>query len=121
MEDPVLSDAVNSLDVLHKRRYVEKLRSIQSPDPYLMPKSIFLDPLSSPSLPDICYPDIYNYLIHTNSAYSHESLKNFKSLEAYKYFVAGWVKQLLVHENSAGIYLVLGELRHFQFKIFYSR
>ncbi|XP_057710218.1 uncharacterized protein LOC130928038 isoform X4 [Corythoichthys intestinalis] len=103
MEAPVLSDAVNSLDALHKRRYVEKLQFIHSPDPYLMPKSMFFDPLASPSLPDICYPDIYNYLVHTKSAYSHESLKNFKSLEAYKCYVAGWVKQVLVHENSAGI------------------
>ncbi|XP_057716272.1 uncharacterized protein LOC130931462 isoform X2 [Corythoichthys intestinalis] len=105
-----VSDAVNSLDALHKRRYVEKLQLIHSPDPYFMPKSMFFDPLSSPSLPDICYPDIYNYLVHTKSAYSHESLKNFKSLEAYKYFVAGWVKQVLVHENSAGIYLVLEKI-----------
>ncbi|XP_057699579.1 uncharacterized protein LOC130920385 isoform X4 [Corythoichthys intestinalis] len=107
-------DAGNSLDVLHKSRYVEKLQSIQSPDPYLMPKSMFFDPLSSPSLPDISYPDIYNYLVHTKSAYSHESLKNLKSLEAYKHFVAGWVKQVLVHKNSAGIYLVLGKVVHSQ-------
>ncbi|XP_057699560.1 zinc finger protein 613-like isoform X2 [Corythoichthys intestinalis] len=48
------------------------------------------------------------------SAYSHESLKNLKSLEAYKHFVAGWVKQVLVHKNSAGIYLVLGKVVHSQ-------
>ena len=39
-------------------------------------------------LPDISWPDIYNYLIEYPSVFSKESLKIYKSLEGYNFFIS---------------------------------
>ena len=43
-------------------------------------------------LPDITWGDIYVYLIEYPSLFSKESLKAYKSLEGYNFFVSGHVK-----------------------------
>ena len=49
-------------------------------------------------LPDISWPDIYNYLIsHPSGAFTNESLKAYKSLDAYNYFVSGHVQEVYYH------------------------
>ena len=52
------------------------------------------DKLSSDyhGLPDITYPDIVNYLVHTQSAYTLAETKALKSLESHNHFVCGWVR-----------------------------
>ena len=51
------------------------------------------------SLPDISWPDIYNYLInHPSSVFTNESLKAYKSLDAYNYFVSGHIQEVHYHE-----------------------
>ena len=42
----------------------------------------------------MAYGDIYNYLIDSVSVFSKESLKAYKGLEAYKYLVAGYVRDV---------------------------
>ena len=50
-------------------------------------------------LPDISWPDIYNYLInHPSGVFTNESLKAYKSLDAYNYFVLGYVQEVYYHE-----------------------
>ena len=49
------------------------------------------------SLPDLQYPDIFNYLINMLSVYMKDDLKAYKSLDAYKYLLAGWVGDLSIH------------------------
>ncbi|XP_077868344.1 uncharacterized protein LOC100366870 [Saccoglossus kowalevskii] len=44
--------------------------------------------------PNILYPDVYHYLIKFPRVYSSAAMENFKSLEAYKFFVSGWVQTI---------------------------
>ncbi|KAJ8975117.1 hypothetical protein NQ317_003598 [Molorchus minor] len=46
--------------------------------------------------------DMVNYLILTHNFYTGQQLKAYKSLQAYKYYEAGFVKVLAkkVHENA---------------------
>lgn len=66
-------------------------------DPYLLPDSALTkwDEDGDGQLwPNVHYIDVYNYLINSTSDFSGTALKSYKSLEAYKYFVAGWVADL---------------------------
>ena len=72
-----------------KERYLAKLSVIGGQDPYEIP-SWSEDPQI---LPKITYPDIVNYLIFSPSPYTMDDLKSYKSLEAYNYFVSGWVRE----------------------------
>ena len=74
-----------------KKRYNGKLNSLGEGvnDPYPFSSTITTD-----DMPTIEYPDIYNFLINTPSPYTKEELK---SLEGYKYLVAGWVGDVSVH------------------------
>ena len=53
-------------------------------------------------LPDITWLDIYNYLIETPSKFSKESLKAYKSLEAYQFYDAGHVQDVYYHDIDEG-------------------
>ena len=53
------------------------------------------------ALPNIEWPDIFNYLVNSSSTYTFKTLKNYKSLEAYQYFVAGWVKEVHVRNSNS--------------------
>ena len=81
-------------------RYLSKCSLIGVQDPYNLPASIYKDLQSfssagmAESLPDVAYQDVYNYLVHQQSCYTGKELKAYKSLEAYKYFVAGWVSNI---------------------------
>ena len=54
---------------------------------------------------------MYHYLIYTASFKTKEEVKNYKSLEAYKYFIDGWVL-----ETSWKLYgdtfLLIGKVKH---------
>jgi len=42
-------------------------------------------------LPQITYPYVFNYLVLTISSYTLVQFKACKCLEAYNFFVSGWV------------------------------
>ena len=81
-----------------KKDYLAKLTlstGEQLPDPFIL-HSNWPDHVSS--LPDITYPDIYHFLIEYQSQFSKESLKAYKSLESYNFFVSGHVQNVYCHE-----------------------
>ena len=62
---------------------------------------------------DTGYHDLYNYLVNQQSYFTGKVLKAYKSLDAYKYFVAGWVScvQLWkVSRTKATLYLIMSQV-----------
>jgi len=59
------------------------------------------------------YPDIVVYLLYTTSFVTLEEVKNYKSLQSFKYFTSGWVLEVEWKEYSKeNIVLILGKVRH---------
>ena len=95
----VLSSAVAHLDPASRVRYVQKIALAGVSDPYDIPSNLFVAiekhaRFDDKALPHLTYMDIANYLVFSCSYYTSANMKAFKSLEAYKYFVAGWVHGL---------------------------
>ena len=105
----ILSDVVAHLDPEACARYKNKIKVTGNTDPYLIPIHRFVSLLSSKELPNIQYPDIYNYLINSTSSYTNEQLKAYKGLDGYKYFVAGWVRSLLITKTN-GVFVITGKV-----------
>ena len=59
--------------------------------------------------PLIGFLDVINYLVHSPSAYTSEQLKKYKSLEAYKFYQDGWIRQIL-HKKIGELHLVLAKV-----------
>lgn len=97
-----LSSYANNLNATAKCRYIEKLTYnkglLKLPDPYNLKGW-----QNNPSLwPDLNFGDIYSYLIERPGIYTKESLKAYKSLEAYQFFVSGHVKAIWFHNIDEG-------------------
>ena len=58
------------------------------------------------------YPDIVVYLLHTTSFVTLEEVKNYKSLQSYKYFTSGWVLEDEWKCSEEGIVLIIRKVRH---------
>ena len=82
---PALSDYAQKLVVSDKRRYLEKIAGVG--DPYCIPKA----DLSKEAFPPVEPTDIFNYLVLGCSFCTTKRFKAYKSLDAYKYFVCGFV------------------------------
>ena len=87
------SKYVKVLDPVARLRYHLKLSynkgASSLPDPHN------LKGWTNPSSwPDLTFGDLYTYLIETPGIYTKESLKAFKSLEAYQFVISGHVKPL---------------------------
>ncbi|CAM4659745.1 unnamed protein product [Leuciscus chuanchicus] len=110
-----LSVEVGHLVGAHKERYFEKLEIAGlDTDPYLLPTSVFTDLIKSPSLPDFGPHDLYHYVVNGVSPYTGADLKAFKSLDAYQFFVAGWVTGTRCYANGGGRYLIMAKVHHSQ-------
>ena len=105
------SSYFDQLDSKAKARYEAKLDIIgpNFDDPYTLTAAA-----SSDSMPEVEYPDIYNYLVNTPSPYTKEDLKAYKNLDGYKYLLAGWVGDLSVYNLSSGNFVVKAKVRHSQ-------
>lgn len=87
-----------TLDKVAQDRYKEKLAMLGNiQDPYFtMNSPESPEGMSWQNWPNVSYPDIYNYFVETPSIYTKQELKAYKSLDGYKYFVDGWVSDVLV-------------------------
>lgn len=83
--EQLYSSYVNSLTPDAKQRYQTKLLYAYGtkslPDPYVLTDKWSTNPCT---WPDLTFGDIYVYLIDTPSIYTKDSMKAYKSLEAYK-------------------------------------
>lgn len=108
------SQYYQELDEAAKKRYIVKLNRISKKidDPYTSSAHL----MTPQSVPDIQYLDIYKYLIDTPSAYTKDDLKAYKSLDAYKYQLAGWVGEVSVHgvEDCSDKVIMCAKVRHSQ-------
>jgi hypothetical protein len=84
-KNDVLSVYANSLSEEAKRRYSLKLLyshgTCSLPDPYQLTENWSRNP---DTWPDLTFGDIYLYLMDTPSLFTKESMKAYKSLDAYK-------------------------------------
>ena len=79
---------------LDKKRYLEKLAYINGEDPYVIPREEWMDNVDC--WPAVTYIHVGLYLLFTPSPYTKENLQNYKSLDSYERFLAGWVMEVLV-------------------------
>jgi len=83
-----------------KKRHKEKLKLKfeELSDPYCLSEENWIDDVTK--WPDVQYGDIYNYLIDSKGCFTKESLKVYKSLEAYNDFASGHVRIVCFFESS---------------------
>jgi hypothetical protein len=78
-------------------RYTEKVHFCGF-DPYSLKKSEYSE--DSTHLPAVEYPDkiIVNYLVLQTSWATKKQMKTYKSMDAYNFFISGWVNNLLTKQ-----------------------
>ncbi|XP_051966455.1 uncharacterized protein LOC127632032 [Xyrauchen texanus] len=93
MEETVAeSPYCTNLEPVSRNRYKELVNAYVGRDPFLMKMSEFSVELED--LPTVEAVDITNYLVLQTSYYTRQQMKAYKSLEAYNFFVSGWVHNL---------------------------
>lgn len=103
-----LSEYAQSFTGDVKLRYLNKISLLNNVDPYtLKPQNFSFDRIE---FPRVSYIDIVNYVVFEKSAYSKESMKAYKSLDAYKYFQSGFVKRVGM-KKFGNNFLVMGKVR----------
>ncbi len=81
-----------NLEPVSRNRYKELVNRYVGRDPFLMKMSEFSVELED--LPTVEAVDITNYLVLQTSYYTRQQMKAYTSLEAYNFFVSGWVHNL---------------------------
>ena len=120
-EASIYSPYFRSLDEVAKKRYQEKLAMLGHggmKDPYVAINEVGLSIqcLEWQEWPCVEYPDIYNYFVASPSCYTKEQLRAYKSLDGYKYFVDGWVSNVVVWPvpENPRVVVVCGRVKHSQ-------
>ena len=107
------NDYFSNLDNDSKSRYLQKIQLINHYDPYTFVKENFNVTIND--LPVVTLSEIIIYFAVTNSFWTGEQVRAYKSLEAYKFVKKGWVVNIDCAEINDN-FLVLGEVT---IKIFY--
>lgn len=101
-----VSNYCKNLSLEDQEVYRKKI-SIINVDPYLIKTQECSSIIEH--FPNICYPDIFMYFVHTKSKYTNEEMKAYKSLEAYNQAACGWVRQVAV-KNMGTYCLVISKV-----------
>ncbi|XP_067941880.1 uncharacterized protein [Watersipora subatra] len=89
----------DSLEASVQYRYDEKARDKSGLDPYSIAKKDLNN--DKESWPHITTVDLVEFLIFKKSHYTTDKLRSYKSLEAYKLFQDGWIKEILHKEINS--------------------
>ena len=87
---------VSLTDESSKERYTSKIKLINSIDPYEISKEDWRDDVDL--WPNTSFINVGIYLLFSLSSYTQEALENYKSLDCYQRFIAGWVRDVLVKD-----------------------
>ena len=110
---PLQTKYRDSLDSTSLKRYLSKIKIIQSVDPYDLQDNLFDTDFEN--WPDFGFPDIYIYLVQSKSSYTSEQLKAYKSLQSYNYYVSGFVSSLSrYHFKGLGLSVFKCRVKHSQ-------
>lgn len=60
--------------------------------------------------------DMVNYLILTHSFYTGQQLKAYKSLQAYKYYEAGFVQDVMAKRMNENYFVIVGKVSYCSIK-----
>ena len=97
-----MSDYVLKLDPISRRRYTEKLALVdmkEEDDPYdSRNEKDFVDDMKK--WPPIEYGHIFCYFIERPGVYTRRQLLQWKSLEAYNYFISGHVRVVKIKKMT---------------------
>ena len=77
-----------------KKRYLEKLKKIGGLDPYETSRNDWQD--DTDLWPSVTSIHIGMHHLVTPSPYTTQDLLNYKSMDCYMNFLAGWVREILV-------------------------
>ena len=83
-------------DESSKERYTSKIKLINSIDPYEISKEDWRDDVNL--WPNTSFINVGMYLLFSSSPYTQEALENYKSLNCYQRFIAGWLRDVLVKD-----------------------
>ena len=86
-------------DEAARKRYYEKLKIIEDLDPYETEKKDWEDNVDI--WPSVTHINVGMFLLLTPSVYSGDDLLNYKSMESYRNFLAGWVREVLVRSLTS--------------------
>ncbi|XP_051999340.1 uncharacterized protein LOC127655511 [Xyrauchen texanus] len=112
LETVAESPYCTNFEPVSRNRYKELVNAYVGRDPFLMKMSEFSVELED--LPTVEAVDITNYLVLQTSYYTRQQMKAYKSLEAYNFFVSGWVHNLGTKRLHDDHRLVFAKVNHSQ-------
>ena len=88
--------AASLRDESSRERYAQKLSLLNGADPY--EETQWEDDIDT--WPAVTYVHVCMYLILYPSPYTRDEMLNYKSLDSFKNFQCGWVREVFVKEVS---------------------
>lgn len=96
-----------------RKRYDEKI-SVIGVDPYRIGHSDCDS--DRKTWPEVSIVDVMHYLVFEESSYTKDQLRNYKSLEAYRLFQDGWIRDI-VHKQFGEHHLMRAKVCVYYFSV----